>query len=165
MSKHVASELERLLSIQPTLDPSTDRYTILCRNLELLACQADMYDLIEQYIEQARAPEGMVTNVVVHPALAEKLENYANEHPMDGPPFPETEEEPSSKVVEFPAVAQAAEESKPEIDLITVRRAMKEAKKRGVDIAAAVQELGGRNLTDLSPDQWPALMKKLEENA
>ena len=161
MNKHVASELERLLSLQPTLDPSTDSYTILCSNLEMLAYQSEMYDAIEQYIEEAKAPDGTVTKVVMHPALSEKLESIADEHPVEGSPFPPADEEAPSKVVELhPVVADAAQVS---YKLEDVRAALVEARKRGVNVTELLKEFGVDNLGAFPAGRYGELMKRLEE--
>ncbi|MBP5462211.1 MAG: hypothetical protein J6Y20_08820 [Lachnospiraceae bacterium] len=161
MSKHVASELERLLSLQPTLDPSTDSYTILCRNLEILACQADMYDAIEQYIKGANEPDGTVTSVVMHPALSEKLESIADEHPVEGSPFPAADEEAPSKVVELhPVVEDAAQVS---YKFEEVREALVDVRKKGVNIKEVLREFGVEDFSAFPAGRYGELMKRLEE--
>lgn len=163
MSKHVASELERLLSLQQTLDPSTDSYTTLCRNIELLAYQSEMYDEIERYIEVAKAPDGTVTNVVMHPALSEKLESIADEHPVEGSPFPAAGEEAPSKVVELhPVTAEVADAAQVSYKLEDVRAALVEARKRGVNVTELLKGFGVDNLGAFPAGRYGELMKKLE---
>ena len=145
MTEFTAKELNRLIQMLPETDPSTSAYHNLLYSLEHLACNVEAIDMILGEIDMAE--RGIVR--------------------VEFAPFGKNER--ADNVVDINAVKSAdpapASEPAPEIDLITVRKAMKAAKQRGVDIVGAVQELGGKNLTDLSPDQWPALMKKLEENA
>ena len=146
MTEFTAKELNRLIQMLPETDPSTSAYHNLLYSLEHLACNVEAIDMILGEID-------MVNRGIVRVEFA---------------PFGKNE--PADNVVDINTVksadpAPAEEKPAPEIDLITVRKAMKAAKQRGVDIVRVVQELGGKNLTDLSPDQWPALMKKLEENA
>ena len=146
MIEFTAKELDRLIHMLPETDPRTDAYHALMRSIGELAYNTETIETILGEID-------MTNRGIVKVEFA---------------PAGKIEEEPADNVVDINTVRSAAPapaEPAPEIDLITVRKAMKAAKQRGVDIVAAVQELGGKNLTDLSPDQWPALMKKLEENA
>lgn len=149
MTEFTAKELNRMIQMLPETDPSTSAYHNLLYSLERLACNVEAIDMILGEIDMAE--RGIVK--------------------VEFAPFGKNETqdpEPADNVVGINAVKSAdpaPAEPAPELDLITVRKAMKAAKQRGVDIVAAVQELGGKNLTDLSPDQWPALMKRLEEDA
>ena len=151
MIEFTAKELDRLIHMLPETDPRTDAYHALMRSIGELAYNTETIETILGEIDMTN--RGIVK---VEFAPAGKVKETDVEKPADN-------------VVDINTVKSAdptpaEEKPAPEIDLITVRKAMKAAKQRGVDIVRAVQELGGKNLTDLSPDQWPALMKKLEED-
>lgn len=142
VSVHVANELVRMLDRQKELDPATPEYTQLCTNMEIMVRCADMYLDIFEYLGAAgRLPtpfdEPEITQVTLHPELVKAMQEKA-------------EEEASQTVVEF--------------SLIRVRAALRDAKKRGVDIAGVIKSFGASNLTDLPVEKYPELMKKLEEN-
>lgn len=145
MIEFTAKELDRLIHMLPETDPRTDAYHALMRSIGELAFNIETIEAVLGEID-------MVNRGIVKVEFA---------------PLGKTEEEPADNVVDISTAKPTPAEEKPapEIDLITVRKAMKAAKQRGVDIVRAVQELGGKNLTDLSPEQWPALMKRLEEDA
>lgn len=150
MNEFTAKELRRVIGLLPDTDPRTPAYHDLLRSMEMLALSAEAIEAIMLEVD-------MVEQGIVKVEFAPFGKNDDGRETQDPTPEPDN-------VVPFQPVEEKPVEEKPaeELDLVTVRKAMKEAKHRGVDIVAAVQELGGRNLTDLSPDQWPALMKKLE---
>lgn len=147
VSIHVADELVRMLDRQKELDPASPEYMQLVTNMEIMVRCADMYLDIFEYLGAAgRLPtpfdEPEITQVTVHPELVKAVQE------MDPGPG-EAEEEAPQTVVEF--------------SLIQVRAALRDAKKRGVDIAAVIHEFGASNLTDLPAEKYGELMKKLEE--
>ena len=153
VSLHVADELVRMLDRQKELDPATPEYMQLCTNMEIMVHCADLYLDVFEYLQAAgRLPspfdEPEITQVTVHPELVKAVQEAKEEDTRPGPG--EAEEEAPQTVVEF--------------SLIQVRAALREAKKRGVDIAAVIHEFGASNLTDLPAEKYGDLMKKLEEN-
>lgn len=155
VSIHVADELVRMLDRQKELDPATPEYTQLVTNMEVMVRCADMYLDIFEYLGAAgRLPtpfdEPEITQVTIHPELVSAMQEKAEEEADTRPGTGEAEEEASQTVVEF--------------SLIQVRAALRDAKKRGVDIAALIKSFGASNLTDLPAKKYGELMKKLEEN-
>lgn len=152
VSIHVADELVRMLDRQKELDPATPEYTQLCTNMELMVRCADMYLEIFEYLGAAGMlptpfDEPEITQVTIHPELVRAMQEKADDtRPSTG----EAEEEAPQTVVEF--------------SLIQVRAALRDAKKRGVDIAGVIKSFGASNLTDLPAEKYGELMKKLEEN-
>lgn len=152
VSVHVANELVRMLDRQKELDPATRDYEQLVTNLETLIFHADLYLDVFEYLQAAgRLPapfdEPEITQVTLHPELVKAMQEKAEEDTRPGPG--EAEEEAPQTVVEF--------------SLIQVRAALREAKKRGVDIAGVIKSFGASNLTDLPAEKYGELMKKLEE--
>lgn len=152
VSIHVADELVRMLDRQKELDPATRDYEQLVTNLETLIFHADMYLDVFEYLGAAgRLPtpfdEPEITQVTIHPELVKAMQEKEEEDTRPSPG--EAEEEASQTVVEF--------------SLIQVRAALRDAKKRGVDIAGVIKSFGASNLTDLPAEKYGELMKKLEE--
>jgi hypothetical protein len=150
VSIHVADELVRMLDRQKELDPATPEYAQLFSNMEVMIRCADMFVDIFEYLGAAgRLPtpfdESTVTQVTLHPELVKAMQEEEDTRPSTG----EAEEEASQTVVEF--------------SLIQVRAALRDAKKRGVDIAGVIKSFGASNLTDLPAEKYGELMKKLEE--
>lgn len=154
VSLHVADELVRMLDRQKQLDPATPEYMQLCTNMELMVRCADLYLDVFEYLQAAgRMPspfdESTVTQVTLHPELVRAMQEKAEEEQDTRPGPGEVEEEAPQTVVEF--------------SLIQVRAALRDAKKRGVDIVELIKSCGASNLTDLPAEKYGELMKKLEE--
>lgn len=155
VSVHVADELVRMLDRQKELDPATRDYEQLVTNMEIMVRCADMYIDVFDYLQAAgRLPtpfdEPEITQVTLHPELVRAMQEKAEEEEDTRPGPGEAEEKTPEKVVEF--------------SLIQVRAALRDAKKRGVDIAGVIKSFGASNLTDLPAEKYGELMKKLEEN-
>lgn len=154
VSIHVANELVRALDRQKELDPASREYEQLVTNLETLIFHADLYLDIFEYLAGAgmlpTLDEPEITQVTLHPELVKAMQERAEEEEDTRSGAGEAEEEAPQTVVEF--------------SLIQVRAALRDAKKRGVDIAAVIKSFGASNLTDLPAEKYGELMKKLEEN-
>ncbi len=153
VSVHVANELVRMLDRQKELDPATPEYAQLFSNMEVMVRCADMFVDIFDYLAAAGAlpqEEPEITQVTIHPELVRAMQEKAEEEEDTRPGPGKAEEEAPKTVVEF--------------SLIQVRAALRDAKKRGVDIAGVIKSFGASNLTDLPAEKYPELMKKLEEN-
>lgn len=151
VSVHVADELVRMLDRQKELDPATREYEQLVTNLETLIFHADLYLDVFEYLQAAgRLPspfdESTVTQVTLHPELVRAMQEAKEEADTRSGPG-EAEEEAPQTVVEF--------------SLIQVRAALRDAKKRGVDIAGVIKSFGASNLTDLPAEKYGELMEKL----
>lgn len=165
ISLHVAEELKRMLERQKQLDPATQEYCQLLTNIEILGHTCDLYVDIESYIAAAGLVDG-ITKVELAPGLVDLLKEQESKivelHPdpeegtfLGAEAGEESQEEPVHEPVD-----EAAQVS---YDLVTVREALKNAKKRGVDIKALIQSFGATNLTDLPEEKYGELMMKLED--
>ncbi len=160
---HVASELQRMLVRQTELDPSSVEYSNLLRNIEVLAGTAELYIDIMDYLKDAgmfsEEPEKIV-QVVVHPEIAKAMHEAADDHPVEGSPFPDPEKEAPSKVVELhPVKDEAAQKS---YEMTEVRAALVEARKKGVNVSALLKEFGVENFGAFPAGKYGELMKRLE---
>lgn len=139
MSNHVASELSRMLARQCELDPSTDAYTQLLRNMELLSCSTEMFDSIEQYIRGAGTTPPAPAPVIDFP-------------PSDPSPFesalqPEEEtDEPEGETYDF----------------AEVRAALVEARRNGTNVAELLREFGVENFSAFPAGKYGELMARLQ---
>ena len=82
----------------------------------------------------------------------------------------EASEPASAEVEEAPGPSEKEDSSSDEgdaeavtYDLVTVRKALIDARKGGADIKAILKSVGASNLTDLPPDKYGAVMAKLKE--
>lgn len=149
MNQYTANEFSRILAVITETDPTTTEYHIALQSLE---CFAGIADSIEEIIEQIAQEtgeepdlEGKIIKIEFSPeALKQAQEETAEETESD--PEPAADPEPTETY-----------------DIVTVRAAMRDAKKRGVDIVEIVKSFGASNLTDLDPSKYAELMKKLEE--
>lgn len=151
MTEYTANEMRRIISMIPETDPTTTEYHILLQSLECFAGIADSIEEIMAEIDYEPPAAEDVTKVTLHPALEKALSEKAGKTP----------DEPEQQVIPEPEEVQPVEEIT--YDLITVRQAMRDAKKRGVDIVALIKDLGATNLTDLPAEKYGELMKRLEE--
>lgn len=153
MNQYTANEFSRILAVIAETDPTTTEYHIALQSLECFAGIADsIEEIMEQIMEQITQEtgeepniEGKIIKIEFNP---EALKQQAQEEPAE-----ETEPDPE------PAADPEPTET---YDIVTVRAAMRDAKKRGVDIVEIVKSFGASNLTDLDPSKYPELMQKLE---
>ena len=151
MNQYTANEFSRILAVITETDPTTTEYHIALQSLECFAGIADSIEEIMGQIFQETGEEPDLEGKIV------KIE-FNPEAPKQ-----QAQEELAEKTEPDPEPA-ADPEPEPEItyDLVTVRQAMRDAKKRGVDIVEIVKSFGATNLTDLDPSKYDELMKKLE---
>ena len=148
MNQYTANEFSRILAVITETDPTTTEYHIALQSLECFAGIADSIEEIMEQITQETGEEpdleGKIIKIEFKPeALKQAREELAEETEPD--PEPSADPEPTETY-----------------DIVTVRAAMREAKKRGVDIVEIVKSFGATNLTDLDPSKYAELMKKLE---
>lgn len=147
MTTFVQNELARIIGKIPETDPTTAEYHILLQSLECFAGIADSIEEVMAQLPDDEPEEGKIIKVEFRPPAVE-VEPEAEQ---------DTDEPSESEVSTQPVMEETT------YDLVTVRAALREAKKRGVDIKEVVQSFGATNLTDLPADKYGELMKKLEE--
>lgn len=161
MTEFTANELTRIINKIPETDPTTPEYHYLLQSLEIFA---NISESVEQlmdtiYSYQDEPPEdGKIVKVEFRPS-PELMQQVAD--------MAQAEDEPSDEpfLTSGPTGAPAPEtEVADVVDLVTVRAALRDAKKRGVDIKELIQSFGATNLTDLPAERYGELMKKLEED-
>ena len=148
MNQYTANEFSRILAVITETDPTTTEYHIALQSLE---CFAGIADSIEEIMEQITQETGE------EPDLEGKIIKIE----FKPEALKQAQEELAEKTEPVPAPAADPEPTET-YDIVTVRAAMREAKKRGVDIVEIVKSFGATNLTDLDPSKYDELMKKLE---
>ena len=142
MTPFTASELQRLISTLPITDPTTEKYSILLHNFERLSCAVETIDMINDEIERYEGSNIVNVDFCPEGRAVEPVEQAVESV------------EPSEPV---------AQESGADIDLPTVRAALRVAKNNGVDIREFLREFGATNTADLAPEKYAEVMRKLEE--
>lgn len=149
MNQYTANEFSRILTVIAETDPTTTEYHIALQSLECFAGIADSIEEIMEQITQETGEEpdleGKIVKIEFNP---EALKQQAQEELAE-----------KTELVPEPAADPETTET---YDIVTVRAAMRDAKKRGVDIVEIVKSFGASNLTDLDPSKYAELMKKLE---
>jgi len=163
MTTFTANELTRIINKIPETDPTTSAYHALLHSLECFAnisesLESLMGDIYAYYDEPSE--DGKIIKVEFRPS-PELMQQVADMTQAEDEPSDEPEE---SFLTPGPTGAPAPEtEVADVVDLVTVRAALRDAKKRGVDIKELIQSFGATNLTDLPAEKYGELMKKLEE--
>lgn len=151
MNQYTASEFSRILTVIAETDPTTTEYHIALQSLECFAGIADSIEEIMEQITQETGEEpdleGKIVKIEFNPEALKQQAQEALAEKTEPVPEPAADPEPEPETT---------------YDIVTVRAAMRDAKKRGVDIVEIVKSFGATNLTDLDPSKYAELMKKLE---
>ena len=163
MTDFTANELTRIINKIPETDPTTPEYHYLLQSLEIFANISESVEqLMDTIYSYSNEPpeDGKIVKVEFRPS-PELMQQVADMTQAEDEPSDEPEE---SFLTSGPTGAPAPEtEVADVVDLVTVRAALRDAKKRGVDIKELIQSFGATNLTDLPAEKYGELMKKLEE--
>lgn len=158
MTEFTANELTRIINKIPETDPTTTEYHILLQSLECFAGIADSIEEVMAQLPDDEPEDGKIVKVEFRPSpeLMQQVADMAQagNEPSDEPfpaPGPTGAPAPETEVADV-------------VDLVTVRAALRDAKKRGVDIKELIQSFGATNLTDLPAGKYGELMKKLEDD-
>lgn len=130
----IASELKRMLDTQQALDPSSDAYYRVMRNLETLLQCEELYEAALNHISDAG--EEPSAKVVDFPGV-------------DTTPF-ETAPDPA------PAVEEAVE-----YKMEDVRAALVEARRKGMNVTELLKEFGVENFSAFPAGKYGELMARL----
>ena len=186
MNEFITQELRRIINRIPTVDPTTSDYHMLMASLEGFYNTADMleeiFDALDEESEDS-PDEGRIIKVEFRPPVVPCSEDCATcdrcggeekapdsssnstdsvtagENPQENV---EAEADPPSEKVDETSDESGAEPEET-YDLITVRKALIDARKGGVDIKVILKSVGATNLTDLAPEKYGAVMAKLKE--
>lgn len=157
MTEFTANELTRIINKIPETDPTTTEYHILLQSLECFAGIADSIEEVMAQLPDDEPGDGKIIKVEFRPS-PELMQQVAD--------MAQAEDEPSDEPFPTPGPTGAPAPETPvtdAVDLVTVRAALRDAKKRGVDIKELIQSFGATNLTDLPAERYGELMKRLEE--
>lgn len=182
MNDFIRDEYRRIINLIPQTDPATPNYHCLLQSLE---CFAGISDVVEELLYMLDDADGKIVKVDFHPpvvdltggcgedcATCDNCSSNCTEDATAGEDADEAEvsEPASAEVEEAPAPPEKEDSSSDEddaeavtYDLVTVRKALIDARKGGADIKAILKSVGASNLTDLPPDKYGAVMAKLKE--
>ena len=156
MTDFLKSEFERLVGLIPATDPRTADYQMLLRSIECLDALGQTVDAVAAPLEEAAAKVIPFTKAefpedpAVDPVVEEKdEEKAAEEKAAEDISANEPEPEPAP-VVEEKTYTSAE-----------VRKALVDARGRGVDVKAVLAKVGADNFTAVPASKYAALMDAL----
>lgn len=168
MRKSLRDELRRLVGLIPKTDPTSIEYHTLLASfeglynlvgpLEEILDELDKEDLADNIVDIKVIPGGVPCGEDC--ATCDACENAqissssCTESVTAGEDKQETVEE---------AAESGSEKVDETYDPVTVRRALLEAKRQGVDPKVIFQAVGATNFSDLPPEKYGAVMAKIKE--
>ena len=169
MTGFVLGELDRIIDQIPKTDPSTVEYHTLLASMELIAQLEETFDAVLSVLGRGEDDEGKIINVEFRPPVVGLDEGHTCDEDCatcDICSSNSTEsvtagENPPEKVDS--SAETPSENVEEHYDLVTVRKALVDARKAGIDVGKILRSCGASNLTDLAEDQFAAVMAKLKE--
>ena len=165
MREEIRSEFRRMLDLLPEVDPTTEEYHTLLNSMEHLGM---VQEFLEGVIEELDG--GQIIKVEYIPvseqvcngdcAGCDDCKSGAEEALEVTGVEPEEPEQQTEEVAEE---AQVSEEPAKTYDMVDVRKALIDARNRGVDIKAVLKTYAATNMTNLKPEFYAEVMAKLEE--
>lgn len=165
MTEFMRNELNRLVQKIPETDPCSSEYHILLRSIEYLDSMGQtIEEILAQVFESQVADDLAAERLDIKEAerVKETSAIKAREGkvvPFTAPEFPEaaeTEIKPVPESAESPSEATAKTYSSSE-----VRKAVVDARLRGVDTAALFRKYGAEVFQGVPEARYPELMKEL----
>lgn len=158
MTEFMRDELNRLVQKIPVTDPCSSEYHVLLRSIEYLD---SMGSTIEEILAQVFADQvaddlaaeklDVKEGAELISATKSKAEEGGKVIPFTAPEFPED-----------PPEAEPAEQEEKTYDPSEVRKALVDAKKKGVDIKAILAKVGADNFQAVPAAKYGIIMKELE---
>ena len=160
MRKSLRDELRRLVGLIPETDPTTIEYHTLLASfeglynlagpLEEILDELDRWDQAESIIDIKVIPGGVPCGEDCATCDDCISSSNSTESVTAGEDPQENVDEPAAEPDET-------------YDPVTVRKALLEAKRQGVDPKIIFQAVGATNFSDLPPEKYGAVMAKIKE--
>lgn len=169
MNEMILSEFSRIIKLIPETDPRSCDYHVLMQSLECFSAMAEDIESLLDMLGENEPEEGKIISVTFRPPQpatcgedCATCDCCGEEPPISSSNSTEsvTAGENQAEKPDSPADETAAETT---YDLPTVRAALIEARKRGVDLKPIFKSVGASNLTDLPEEKYGAVMAKLKE--
>lgn len=154
MKRFLKEELLRLVDKIPQTDPTTSSYHMLLHSIEALDAIGSTIEAILAMSDEDEAGEG--GTVTPFPAPVEPI-GPLEPVPQPAPVTPIPEPIPVPAPVEPPVETEKAKITAPD-----VRKALLDAKKRGVDVKAVLQKFYANNFQNLPEEKYADFMAALE---
>ena len=156
MTKFMRDELNRLVQKIPETDPCSGEYHVLLHSIECLDSMGQMIEEILAAVFEGQAAEDLGAeklDVKEGAELISAIKSKADGKvvPFTAPDFPE----------ELPAETPVEQEEKT-YDPSEVRKALVDAKKKGVDIKVILAKVGADNFQAVPAAKYGIIMKELE---
>lgn len=158
MKDYLVKESKRILDRLTTADPASSEYLVCLQSLECFAGMADVIDDVLSVMEEAN-----IIKVEFRPAVECNEDCATCDKCKDGEPEEKAvvEKEPEPVKVEPEPEPVEAEPARISYDLVTVRKALIEKRKQGLDTKQFLKQFGASNLTDLPAEKYADVMAAL----
>lgn len=155
MTEFMRGELNRLVQKIPVTDPCSSEYHVLLRSIEYLDSMGATIEEILAAVFEGQAAEDLGAeklDVKEGAELISAIKSKADGKviPFTAPDFPEAAE------------AESAEQEEKTYDPSEVRKALVDAKKKGVDIKVILAKVGADNFQAVPAAKYGIIMKELE---
>lgn len=156
MTEFMRDELNRLVQKIPVTDPCTSEYHVLLRSIEYLDSMGPTIEEILAEVFEAAVAEDLGAEKLDVKDGAElisaiKAREEGKVVPFTAPEFPED-----------PPEDKPAEQEEKTYDPSEVRKALVDAKKKGVDIKVILAKVGVDNFQAVPAAKYGTIMKELE---
>jgi len=160
MRKSMRDELRRLIGLIPETDPTSIEYHTLLASfeglynlagpLEEILDELDKEDLADNIVDIKVIPGGVPCGEDCATCDACENAQISSSNSTESVTAGEDKQEPAAEPEET-------------YDPVTVRKALLDARKEGVDIKAIFRVIGATNFSDLPPEKYGTVMAMLKE--
>ena len=163
----VLRELGRLVDLLPQTDPRSADYQMLLRSIECLDAMGQTINEIEDKLiavsESAREPEKKPEVELSGKVISLGDASGVTVAPFTAPDFPEAlTVDPETDFAEAPKAEEAKAEEAKTYDPSDVRKALVDARAKGVNVKAILAKVGADNFTAVPASRYAEIMKELE---
>lgn len=167
MTEFMRDELNRLVQKIPETDPCSQEYHVLLRSIEYLDSMGSTIEEILAQVFEAEVAEDLGAEKLDVKEGAElisaiKSKTEGKVVPFTAPDFPEAAEaETPAEIKSVPESAESPSEPAKTYSSSDVRKAVVDARLRGVDTAELFKKYGSETFQGVPEARYPDLMKDL----